>query len=187
VTCNEWRRDWLDGAPLRETNADWQAHRFTCADCSAWERRQEAFDAVVSQVLFVAPPAELGTRLASLPWQLARARWHARPVLESAAPLPLPGQSTRGSLHGALDLTLLIMITLAAVGMAAFVLTFVAGLVLPWLQNLLSALPFVFNPVLVSAAEDVAATAVQAFATLMLLGLVLLQVERSASRPLGER
>ena len=171
MTCNEWRQRWLDAEPTRETNADLHAHSVTCTDCQAWQERQELLDEVVGAALFVAPPAELSARLAALPEQLAQASAFARP---------------KASGRAALDLVLLVAVTLAAISMAFLAVSVLTGWVLPWLQDLVAALSLVFNSFVVSTAEDVATTAIQALATLILLGLVLLQIERSANRPLGE-
>jgi len=186
VTCNEWRERWLDAEPTREMNVDWHAHRVSCTDCQAWQERQELLDAAVGPALFVAPPAELSARLAALPKQIARAPALTRPTLGEPAQTSTIGQTKRASARGALDLALLVAVTLAAVSMTLLAVTFLVGWVLPWLQDLVVALPLVFNSFVVSTAENLATTAVQALATLILLGLVLLQVERSANRPLGE-
>lgn len=187
MTCNEWRQLWLDAEPTRESNADWHAHGVTCTDCRAWQERQELLDAMVGPALFIAPPSELSARLAALPRQLTRTSAQARPTLGETARAFATEQPKRASFRAALDLALLVTVALAAISMALLVVTFLAGWVLPWLQDLVVAFSLVFNSFVVSAAENVAVTAVQALATLIMLGLILLQIERSVDRPLGER
>jgi hypothetical protein len=166
VTCDEFRRRWLDHEPDGKTEStqlsvDLAVHRDGCRECRSWLRQERALDQALGMALIVAPPPDLVRQLAQIP-------------LAAGA----PGTAADGvrPLGLFLEAAFLIMVGLGAIGLSAAADSALLGLAIDQLGGFLQALPLVVNPPLVSYAESVAFTLVEAMATLILLALGLLRV-----------
>jgi hypothetical protein len=189
VTCDEYRRRWLDTSPRpatrrhaewvtrgkgdaegggsglygrpfatsEETDDGWMLHSASCSACAAWEQSQRALDEVLANALLLAPPPELVARLARIP--------------------ALAGQSNAvNPIQRLLELAFLVVVALGTIGVSGAVGTLVGGMIWPVLTDVLQALPVLLASPLISYAESVASTMLEALATLTLIALILLQL-----------
>jgi hypothetical protein len=177
VTCEEFRDCWDDRNQPTSGALD---HRSECAGCAAWVHRQSAFDGMLVAALVVAPPPELVGRLGQIP-----ATVYETVPAEARAPAgwaPTP--------YGlALEAGLIALIGFAAIAFGGF--DPVAGfeVLLARVGNVLQAIPLVIDSPLLSYLQGLAFTAVEALATLVLIGLSVVQLSsesigyRSTSEP----
>ncbi len=132
-------------------------HCASCSACAAWEQSQRALDEVLANALLLEPPPELVTRLARIP--------------------ALAGQSTAVNLiQRLLELAFLVVVALGTIGVSGAVGTLVGGMIWPVLTDVLQALPVLLASPLISYAQNVASTMLEALATLTLIALIVLQL-----------
>lgn len=142
---------------------EWILHRASCSACAAWEQSQHALDEVLANALLVVPPPDLVARLAQIPAMAARS--------EAATPV-----------QRLLELAFLVVVALGAIGVSGAAGTLVGGMLWPVAADALQALPVVLGSPLISYAQNVASTLLEALATLTLIALILLQVRPGALR-----
>lgn len=189
MTCDEFRRRWLDSLPRpatrrhrewatsesygsadldtptrsfglgQEPEGDWFHHRASCLSCKAWVQAQYALDEVLANALLVVPPPGLVARLAQIPAMAAPS--------EAVTPV-----------QRLLELAFFVVVALGTIGVSGAV----GGLIWPVATDALQALPVLLASPLISYAQNVASTLLEALATLTLIALIILQVRPGAPR-----
>lgn len=171
MTCDEFRSVWLDRSSTEE-DAGWSAHGHDCPACAAWSARAALLDETLETVLIVAPPPELSARLRQL---------SAEPA--AAAPIRDSETSMKKSASG---LLLLVLMALGAIGLGSVTSTALAALAAEPANDLLLAAPMLLDGPLITYAQGLWTTALEACAALVLLGLLVNQalstVRQSGSR-----
>ena len=179
MICEEFRDRWDDHD---RALAEVLGHRAACDACSAWAQRQNAFDGLLRASVVVAPPPELVARLAPLPARVYAAFPLEAPVLTDSAPSPY-------SL--ALEAALLAVIGFAVISFGGFDPLSWFEVALVRAGNVLQAIPLVVDSLL-PYAHGLAVTVAEALATLVLVGLSIIQLSpdsvgyRSNSEPTAQ-
>lgn len=171
MTCEEFRDRWEDRERLA---SDALEHRSECAGCAAWAEQQSAFDGMLLAAVVVAPPPELIARLAQLPARVCETAPAGSPTMAGSAPTPY-------SL--ALEGALIALIGFAAIAFGGFDPLAGFEVALVRVGNVLQAIPLVIDSLL-PYLPGLALTAVEALATLVLVGLSVVQL---SPEPVGYR
>jgi hypothetical protein len=170
VICEEFRDRWEDRD--RQT-IDALEHRGECAGCSAWVQRQSAFEGRLRAAMVVAPPQDLIVRLAQIP----------ATIYET-----VPAEATPTPYSLALEAALIALIGFAAIAFGRFDLLAGYDVALARAGDVLQAIPLVIDSPLLAYLQGLAFTAVEALATLVLIGLSVVQLspESPGRRPASE-
>lgn len=177
MICEEFRDRWDD----RDQQAsDALGHRWECTACADWVIQQAVFDGKVLASLVLLPPPDLVIRLEQIP---------AR-VYETA---PVETRATMGWLSSPYGLAFDVVV-IAVIGFAANAswgedLVAGFGFFLGRVGDVLQAIPLILDSPLVSYLQELASTAIEALATLLLIGLSVVQLssESPGYRSSGER
>lgn len=158
MTCEEFRRRWLDAEPVAAGRSDplLTSHQVECLPCRSWAEIEISFDRAIASAFVVAVPPDLAERLAVIP---------------VANPVPLR-QPLRAPLwESFVEALLLVAVGLAALSFGSPSPGLPIDLTLDRLTALLQVIPLVLNPPLLGYLENLALTMTEAMATLLLLGI----------------
>lgn len=158
MTCDEFRRCWLDAEPFADGPRDSRldAHRVACLACRAWAETESSFDRAIARAFVVAVPPDLAARLAVIP-------------AANAVPLGPPFRVPLW--ESFVEALLLVAVGLAALSFGGPSSGLPIDLTLDRLTAFLQAIPLVLNPPLLGYLGNLALTMTEAMATLLLLGI----------------
>ena len=177
MICEEFRDRWEDRD--RSTSVSLE-HRSTCTSCATWADRENAFDGMLLAAAVVAPPPELAARLALIPARVFETG--SIEAFATVSPAPMPYSL-------ALEAAFIACIGVAAFAFGGFDPLGIVDGALAWLGDMLQAIPLVIDSPLLAYLQGIAFTAVEALATLVLIGLSIVRFSpdsfgnRSTSEP----
>jgi hypothetical protein len=173
VTCDDFRNYWLarepgerggTADPLAALDPGPRAHCDSCAACQAWLAAARALDRALGAALVVVPPPEVAALLARIPFSVGAPARRLSPF------------------DVVTDLIFLLVLALGAVGLSGVTDGALFAAALDRAGDVLQALPLLLDLPFLAYVQGIAVTAVEALATLILVGLAILQLGPTSGR-----
>lgn len=160
MNCDDFRARWLDRESTETdygfVDGDLGQHRASCSSCATWLARSIALDDLFSAALVVKPPPDLAARLALLPSTVG---------VRQAAPIP----AASPVLGMALEFAALLLIGIGMFVLAGNNFAFSWDGALAQIGTILQAASFIASAPVVPYVQNLAVTALEALATILLL------------------